>query len=257
MSVPLDDPAFSQDPNHHPDHAFYASPKKDGGSATKANFAVVNGAANETDEGDEPPPYQFIDHPETIYPKHPRDESSGTTSTSSDAWYEATARNIDDTDTMMNRQTAEVDPYYATESYDDDDDTQLSYLQDDESPMLSSSRSNYVSPPSRVVERPVQDVVQAPMVTNRAISEPSPVLLLERPYIPRRGATTPRVNKSSTVELDRIDELDESVLLGPAMHHRGPYEMNGKVLAAPTRILPYQRDQQVRRLFLSSVEYLG
>lgn len=96
----------------------------------------------------------------------------------------------------------------------------------------------------------IQDLMDAvsPPPTTRYMSEPSPPVS-ERPQLPPRGKTSPRF--PGTMDLDKIDELDETTPHGYALHHRGPYEFRSTTATPPARVPEIRRDEQVSLLRLT------
>ncbi len=120
----------------------------------------------------------------------------------------------------------------------EEEGTDLPYLRDDARNGMQRS-----SPPGTWRESLLPPGVQAPLNSSRSASEPPRVSPEPRPQVAQRGFTSPPARPA---ELDRIDELDET---GFGFHHRGPYEVNGQLIAPPRRALPFQRDQGVSSPF--------
>lgn len=204
-----DDPAFSTDPTSHPDHNYGL--ELEASSARDTRRVGRQPLVNPDDLHDELPSYE-----ESISSDQDRQERSRTLSN-------------ENLNVVVTPASPSLRPVSFTPQ--EDEVTDLPYLREDE---LQQSATL-----GRQRELLLRPGVQAPLNSFRSSSEPSRVSPEPRPQIPPRGFTSPPARPA---ELDRIDELDES---GLGWHHRGPYELNGQLIAPPRRALPFQREQEV------------
>ncbi|KAL5533993.1 hypothetical protein ACEPAG_453 [Sanghuangporus baumii] len=274
-----DDPAFSNDPYHHPDH--------DDPSTTvgvgKANEEGGSPVSRYSSQSEIEPPPSYDDS--TSVPAlgqngqigRPYLEEETTTSPvtgnpSEDALGSKHTRDRAQTSYSPLSSPHSSSPYLPQPQQGTQDDVTdqeelLAYLGDYRSgaggvpslniPMsLRPHRGLPVTaqPPADQQDhtRPVPDntgllrSTTMPSSTTRTISEPLARTNTERPHLPRRGNTTANdpTPRRGPADLDRIDELDET--LGIPLHHRGPYDMRGKVDTPPPRVMPVDRQHQLQ-----------
>jgi len=210
----IDDPAFSTDPASHPDHNYGLELGVSSARDVRVGRQLL---VNPDDLCDEPPTYE-----ESISSNQDRQERSR---------QDMRSISNENLNVLVTPASPSIRPVSFTPP--EDEGTDLPYLHDDAQNELqqnstSGIRRDSLLPPG----------VQAPLNPSRRASEPPRSSPEPRPQIAPRGFTSPPARPA---ELDRIDELDES---GLGLHHRGPYEVNGQLIAPPRRALPFQRDQE-------------
>ncbi|EJD03703.1 uncharacterized protein FOMMEDRAFT_167037 [Fomitiporia mediterranea MF3/22] len=264
--IDADDPAFSSDPNHHPGHHMHGPLL--GSTAPRGKLSPAR-HARELDT--EPPPaYDDVPAiPDSLAAPHAQDGSNSSFGSSSN---EDVQRPSHLRESALSSYSSLSSPFSSTtnlpqprESVLDDMDDQteelLAYLQNDDRERMPSKQRevpmslrphqgmpmNSEAPPNQQERNgPGRDApglarsATAPTAT-RSVSEPPAAMGTERPRLPRRGNTS---SPRHVADLDRIDELDESTPLGLPLHHRGPYEMQGKVDTPPMRPIRLDRERQ-------------
>ncbi|KAL5495006.1 hypothetical protein ACEPAI_468 [Sanghuangporus weigelae] len=276
-----DDPAFSNDPYHHPDHDGL-SPTVDVSKANEEGGSPVSRYSSQS-ELEPPPSYDdstsnpALDQNGHIGRPHVEEETTTspvTGNSSEDARGSNHTRDRAQTSYSPLSSPHSSSPYLPQSQQDTQDDVTdqeelLAYLSDYRSgpggvPGLNinipiSLRPHRglpvtAQPPADMQDRtrPFPDNMgllrstTMPSSTTRTISEPLARTNTERPHLPRRGNTTANdpTPRRGPADLDRIDELDET--LGIPLHHRGPYDMRGKVDTPPPRLMPVDRQHQLQ-----------
>lgn len=257
--ITFDDPAFSTDPNLHPDHRQY-------------EFGIhPNGR---------PPPYEVLVSPKTPYGDQPTSVYNidpvlgGFVSNTKVADATDMKRGGDVHGGAIASSSGSSTPsdhqgMRLTYSSDTDQEELLSYLRegdhDSEADNREDNTRNIPSSllpgrgagsvyPVAVPDSLDRDERTFPSIENldrslplpaaqRSISAPpvSTGFTSTRPLLPGRSNTTNFRQKIKQSELDRVDELDETSPTG--YHHRGPYEVTGNVDTPPSRMLPLLSDQ--------------
>lgn len=271
------DPAFSSDPYHHPDHG---GPSLASG-ASKGGVEPGSPVSKCSSQSDAEPPPSYDDSVPAVSPTgylgraHHEDETAISPVTDNSGEEVRGASHV--RGRAHTSYSPASSPYsnshnlpssqQSPQDEQGDQDELLAYLSDDRDvsdrtaardvPMsLRPHRGLPVAaqppPETQSRPRPVPDnagllrSTTMPSSASRSVSEPLARTNTERPHIPHRGNTT--INAGAPhrgpAELDRIDELDET--LGISLHHRGPYDMRGKVDTPPPRVIPVERQPRVR-----------
>lgn len=242
------DPAFSTNPQHHPDHFTFSKEDKPTGVARSQMVP---------DES--PPPYE-------------NPELDGFADTRSDALERSHDKRLDRSHENAwdgNGQDRDADGYGPDAGYippggvastsasstsspppriiampsptpglsptlddEDEEESSLPYLRDDlpRSPRWANAQNLPAFPEEIRINMSLAPSARA----LRTRSNPVPETITEPPpSLPRRGISSPQLHKAP--ELDRIDELDETNPYGVSWHHRGPYELAQPRFNAPAQ----------------------
>ena len=233
------DPAFSNDPNHHPDQfALFEKPKQPILKAREpmvpdespppyelselealGSLALANGHDDDTPSSSHGsrPDHSHVDDSDSAwdpsqsnlahYIARPRTGATTTASTS------AASTSPSSPDTQVARMPSpSLSPSPSPSLDDDDEESSLPYLRDD--------------PPQRsgpvVYEEPDELTDPSPRAL-RTRSNPLPEVTIDSQAPTRRGFSLPHFQR--VPGLDRIDELDETNPYGTAWHHGGRYDV--------------------------------
>ncbi|KAL5535753.1 hypothetical protein ACEPAF_3847 [Sanghuangporus sanghuang] len=276
-----DDPAFSNDPYHHPDHDGL-SPTVDVSKANEEGGSPVSRYSSQS-EVEPPPSYDDSTSVPALsqngHIRRPHLEEETTTSlvtgnSSKDARSSNHTRDKAQTSCSPLSSPHSSSPnlpqsQQGTQDDMTDQEELLAYLGDYDYrsgpggvpglniPMSLRPHGGLpvtTQPPAdqQGRTRPVPDntgllrSTTMPSSTTRTVSEPLARTNTERPHLQRRGNTTANAptTRRGPADLDRIDELDET--LGIPLHHRGPYDMRGKVDTPPPRVMPVDRQHQLQ-----------
>ncbi|KAI5124158.1 hypothetical protein M0805_000967 [Coniferiporia weirii] len=261
LSTPIDDPAFSGNPYHHPDHTSVVPLVSTPANTARTSVLDVT--------QDAPPPYEMLVSPDNSNRRRFQEDNFILTPTlMGDSSTRDTRRSghirekAQISGSSLESPLSRSSTYSSQGDQEDHEEELLAYLRDDASddtnehgllernipmslrphtsrPVISQSREGFQAGPVDGIHEPT-----LPPEMRRTVSGPSTSTSIERPRPPQRGSTMSPRRSTRPTDLDRIDELDESTPLGIPIHHRGPYEVQGKVDTPLTHNIPIQREEQ-------------
>ncbi|KAH8119941.1 hypothetical protein DFH11DRAFT_1739224 [Phellopilus nigrolimitatus] len=265
-TISVDDPAFSGNPHHHPDHQIV--PLNDSPVNTNLSSTFVF--------EDDPPPYESYEDSSSLVSsddyssrRHVKDQSflsasslGGPADSAGGSSHMREAVQVDSpTSSSLSSQIPRQEGLWEDQAGQEEE--LLAYLREDRDaddqryernipmalrPHMGQPIAPQVPPESENRGRPGFDGgllrnATLPPTAGRTTSEPFLPIGSERPRLPRRGNTTSPRRYPRATELDRIDELDETTPIGLPIHHRGPYELQRQIATPPPRAFPIQSEQ--------------